>query len=398
MTDIGAAQPHDGTNVGVEDLLEIAEGPDPTVLDGISHYGPRPIAEILLAEVIDRAQFFTRPKEDVSIQFDLGFGHQRLGYALHFCGTSTNVVADWLHDPPLTIRQDLGELLRALFGPPGRQDATREMHVAEVETRPGRNDPLNRIRRSAVVAARQLVGAMTYPPPNLTDLAVRFGSDKWGRHWYTGNYERYFSPYRDGRIKILELGIGGYKAPDAGGRSLLMWKHYFRRGQVFGLDIIDKSAIAEGRIHTIKGDQADTAFLDKVGRDIGPLDIVIDDGSHINPHVIASFKALFRHIRPGGLYVIEDTQTSYWPGWDGTSTDLNSPETTMGYVKQLIDGLNHREVVRGAPYQPTYTDSTVTAVHVHHNMVVIEKGINTEQSAYAWVPRSIEQMALLDDQ
>jgi hypothetical protein len=92
-------------------------------------------------------------------------------------------------------------------------------------------------------------------------------------------------------------------------------------------------------------------------------------------------------MRPGGLYVIEDLQTSYWPGYNGGSTDLNDPGTTMGFVKTLLDGLHHQEQVRTCAHQPNEIELGVTAVHIYHNLVFIEKGVNTEQTSPAWVPR-----------
>ncbi|MFE3638938.1 class I SAM-dependent methyltransferase [Streptomyces sp. NPDC059168] len=125
----------------------------------------------------------------------------------------------------------------------------------------------------------------------------------------------------------------------------------------------------------------------------GPFDIVIDDGSHLNEHVLTSFEALFPHLRPGGLYVVEDTQTAYWTGWGGNDRDLNDPTTSMGFVKALVDGLNHQERIpaQDGPVSPaTRWERGIGAVHVHHNLVVVEKRVNTEQGAPAWVPRDVD--------
>ncbi|MFJ3235794.1 hypothetical protein [Streptomyces sp. NPDC086787] len=122
-------------------------------------------------------------------------------------------------------------------------------------------DPVTRRRAATVAALRQLLDALGQHRRSLTDLAVAFGSDKWGAHWYTPLYERYFEPYREQQVKVLEIGVGGYKAVDAGGESLRMWKHYFRRGMIYGLDIFDKSGLAEPRVQLLQGDQGDQEFL-----------------------------------------------------------------------------------------------------------------------------------------
>lgn len=213
---------------------------------------------------------------------------------------------------------------------------------------------------------------------SLAQLAEEFGSDKWGVHRYTPHYERHFAPFRDREIVLLELGIGGYARERQGGASLRMWKWFFPRAQVVGLDIEDKSFVDEARITSVLGSQTDGRLLRRICARFGAPTIVIDDGSHRPPHVIKSFQVLFPLLADGGLYVIEDTQTSYWPQWKG-SLDRDDPTTSMAMVKRLIDGLNFEEYL-DEDYEPTYTDLNVRAVHCYHNLVVIEKGDNREGS------------------
>ena len=63
---------------------------------------------------------------------------------------------------------------------------------------------------------------------DLINLATRYGTDKWGSHYYAQHYDAHFSKYRNKKIKILEIGVGGYKDPNKGGESLRMWKEYFK--------------------------------------------------------------------------------------------------------------------------------------------------------------------------
>ena len=117
-------------------------------------------------------------------------------------------------------------------------------------------------------------------------------------------------------LNILEIGIGGYDDPRSGGGSLRMWRTYFPNSR-FPIDIVDKSPHDERRITTFMGSQTDEEFLaDVIGR-IGKVDIIIDDGSHRNDHVLQSFRFLFPLLDNGGIYVVEDTQTSYWTEYGG---------------------------------------------------------------------------------
>ncbi|MBD0839608.1 class I SAM-dependent methyltransferase [Streptomyces sp. TRM68416] len=213
---------------------------------------------------------------------------------------------------------------------------------------------------------------------DLTALAVHFKTDKWGTHRYTRHYQRHLQHLKNERFNLLEIGIGGYGRTGQGGASLRMWKHFFPHAQIFGMDLHDKSFVDEDRITTFVGDQSDPASLNAVADKIGELDVVIDDGSHRSPHVLTTFATLFPRLKDGGIYAVEDTQSSYWPEWMG-SEDLDARHTTMGMLKRLTDGLNYEEFV-DEEYEPTYTDLNVVGVHFYHNLVIIEKGRNAEGS------------------
>ncbi|WP_334895513.1 hypothetical protein [Nostoc sp.] len=237
---------------------------------------------------------------------------------------------------------------------------------------------------------------------NLKKLAL-FYSTKWGdesgEHLYAQHYEKHFAHLRNKQLKILEIGIGGYDDPSEGGSSLKLWKTYFPNSMIYGIDIVDKKAFEEDRIKIFQGSQDDEHFLKNVIAETGELDIIIDDGSHINQHVIKSFKTLFPALKDGGIYIVEDTHTSYWPSlvgerWFnfgkgnvyleslanvGGSLDLNNPQTSINFFKRLIDGLNHEEFLFPG-YVPSYFDTHIVAMHFYHNLVILYKGNNIEGS------------------
>jgi hypothetical protein len=72
-----------------------------------------------------------------------------------------------------------------------------------------------------------------------------------------------------------------------------MWKKYFPRGSISGIDLYDKSPHASSRIMVFKGSQDDDVFPMDVVAQAGPFAIIIDDGSHLNQHVIKTFQTLF---------------------------------------------------------------------------------------------------------
>lgn len=214
---------------------------------------------------------------------------------------------------------------------------------------------------------------------NLNYLALLYKTDKWGKHFYTKHYFNHFKELRSKKINLLEIGVGGYDSPIQGAGSLRMWKHFFSKANIFAIDIFDKSLLEESRIKIFKGSQADAIFLDQVVEEIKELDIIIDDGSHYNNHVLVTFKHLFPKLNDGGIYVIEDTQTSYWPDYQGDTNNFNNLSTTMGFFKSLVDGLNHSEIP-SKTYCPDYFHKNITSIHFYHNLIFIYKGLNNEPS------------------
>lgn len=219
---------------------------------------------------------------------------------------------------------------------------------------------------------------------DLNRLARLYHTDKWGSHWYTQHYHRYFGPLKNKRLNVLEIGVGGYELLDEGGASLRMWKAYFRKSRIVGIDLYDKSRFSEHRIDIRQCDQTDSEVLLRLSSEYGGFDIIIDDGSHLNEHVIKTFCLLFPLLRQNGIYVVEDTQTAYWPSWGG---GISNPQTSVAFFKGLVDGLNHVEYPI-ANYEPDYFDQNVVEIAFFHNLILIRKGNNDEN---ANVPELIQR-------
>lgn len=215
---------------------------------------------------------------------------------------------------------------------------------------------------------------------DLNYLAVIYKTDKWGKHFYTPHYKFHFSKFRNKKINLLEIGIGGYENPIQGGGSLRMWERFFPKASVFGLDIFDKKQLSEGRIKIIQGSQIDKGLLEDLSSKVGGFDIIIDDGSHQNHHIIESFEILFPLLKMGGIYVVEDTQTSYWEEYGGDSQNLDNPKTAVSYFKSFVHGLNHSEIKDNK--RPVFPyENIISSIHFYHNLVFIYKGENPFKNA-----------------
>jgi hypothetical protein len=97
------------------------------------------------------------------------------------------------------------------------------------------------------------------------------------------------------------------------------------------------------------GDQSNPADLAQVEGN-GPFDIIVDDGGHSMLQQITSLRELMRHVKPGGVYILEDLLTTYF-WFDGPWHDeqLTGGITTMQYIYALIDALNWPPSVKTLP-------------------------------------------------
>ena len=174
---------------------------------------------------------------------------------------------------------------------------------------------------------------------NLQELHKKYDANKV--YSYMSRYEELFKDLKDREIRLLELGI--WK-----GDSLRMWRDYFSKGFIFGVDKDAKNMIEnESRIATIQLDQKDIEEIPLVEY----FDIIIDDCSHIGSLTKKSFRYLFdNNLKPGGIYVIEDWLTGYYPpdkNYEGTVyvEGVNHLSGMVGFVKELIDDLAIKKTI-----------------------------------------------------
>lgn len=145
---------------------------------------------------------------------------------------------------------------------------------------------------------------------------------------YLPIYERYFAKWRNEPIRFLEIGVNM-------GASIILWLEYFPNALITGVDIEPKTRPVHERYRFVQGDQMDKNFWRTLIEGQPQFDIIIDDGGHRNDQIETSYWCLWQHVKPGGLYCIEDLGAAYSP-------DCNRPGfgNTIEFIKLLCDRIN----------------------------------------------------------
>ena len=204
--------------------------------------------------------------------------------------------------------------------------------------------------------------------PSFTDVLISSESDKYFNHHYENYYTDWLEPYRTKTdMKMLEIGVDF-------GLSMELWKNYFPNAEkLIGLAYYDHPVIeyvdrdtnelvrkveemdlkevqrqhADSRAQVIPGDQNRVETMESVCHR-GPYDVIIDDGSHLPSHVVFSLFSLWNHcVKDGGVYIIEDLETSYWNDGNqvygyrlnGTGFGALPQHSVPSKLKQFVDVL-----------------------------------------------------------
>lgn len=191
---------------------------------------------------------------------------------------------------------------------------------------------------------------------------------KWTH--YLDIYEQYLAKFRGTEVRLLEIGVSQ-------GGSLSLWRKFLGpQAVIFGIDIDERCSRFDGSDGRVRiGSQADSAFLRSVVDEVGGLDVVIDDGSHIAEHQKASFEFLFPLLSPHGIYLCEDLHASYWPRFSGGYKRKN---TFIEIGKALVDDIHADFHTHGSRFENA--EREIKGVHFYNSIIVIEKQLQPRPS------------------
>lgn len=160
-------------------------------------------------------------------------------------------------------------------------------------------------------------------------------SDKKSIHRYDRTYKFFLSHLIGKSPHVLEVGIQG-------GDSIDLWHKYFVNANVVGCDIAPKPSGLDFEYNKL--DQSDRHQLQTFAATReNVFDFIIDDGSHCTTHQIQTILELWRCLKPGGVYIIEDIETSYWGNSDIYGYPFNAniaDQNVIGSSVDLISAIN----------------------------------------------------------
>ena len=118
---------------------------------------------------------------------------------------------------------------------------------------------------------------------------------------YAKFYEDLFKPLKDKPLKILEIGSF------YGNASVALF-FYFRNSQIYSADINPDMYIYRSK--RLKNFFTDTSSRSSIENDIikknVKFDLIIEDASHMLKDQILSLFILFKILKPGGYFIIEE--------------------------------------------------------------------------------------------
>ncbi len=191
---------------------------------------------------------------------------------------------------------------------------------------------------------------------------------KWMHYFEV--YQRELGHMQGKDISFLEIGV--YQ-----GGSIPMWAGYFGQGSRLAFVDIDPDCMrhAEPGTSIEIGDQADPSFLEKLAADHGPFDVIVDDGGHLMHQQITSFEYLWPHLNDRGRYIVEDTHTSYWPGYGG---GYREEASFIEYAKRLVDKMHSWYTDQDKIFPFDEIAKQMNGVRFYDSVVVVEKQLKKE--------------------
>ena len=213
----------------------------------------------------------------------------------------------------------------------------------------------------------------------LEKYGIEYATDKVTVHGYHRFYNKELQEYRKlENIGILEIGIQN-------NNSLNLWKTFFPNAFIYGVDInID---YADERCKIFKIDQSRLNEIQSIKPQLNyPIYFINDDGSHVPEHQLLCFDYLFSNIlEEGGVYIIEDIETSYWKrgkiyvydtnyGFQNQQSIIEKFKLLVDYVNFNFLSVNDKNLLdEKTSFVSNETKKSILSINFSQNCIIIKK-------------------------
>jgi hypothetical protein len=217
---------------------------------------------------------------------------------------------------------------------------------------------------------------------DLKHYGYLFKTDKITKHGYHRFYHKELAEYKHKTFGMIEIGVANFNSID-------MWKQYFPKSFIYGIDI--NVQYYDERIKVFRADQSNLASLQDIKSQIThPILFINDDGSHIPEHQLLSFDYLFSNVlKDGGTYIIEDIEVSYWKngklygyvaeyGFGHSSSIVEKFKLLVDYVNSyFLNEENKKLLDEKTSFVSKETKDKILSITFSPNCIIIKKkGIN----------------------
>ena len=203
-------------------------------------------------------------------------------------------------------------------------------------------------------------------------------TDKVTHHEYHKYYEPVLKPYYNLHGSIVEIGLGT-------GQSLPMWQNLFKHAHIYGVDKEYENS-GNDRYTIYKGDQSNVNDLNDLRKSLTDKNVffINDDGSHIPEHQLLTFNTLFPILKEGGIYIIEDIETSYWTKGEcynyKTRYGYKHPDSIVEIFKDASDIMNREFIVDKTNLSKKILHyDYIESVTFARNCIIIKKNYNANR-------------------
>ena len=205
----------------------------------------------------------------------------------------------------------------------------------------------------------------------LESIAIEEQTDKSELgHNYCNKYEFFLRKFKECPITLVELGV--FK-----GASVRMWRSFFSKAKVIGIDIDEKCKEYGGNgIDIYIKDLSKDDSVNFV-RGLQPT-IVIDDASHIWSHQLNALFKIYPSLPNGGVYIVEDVCTSFFPlasqyGDTEVSAYRILEVISRGVVSNSVFDTEAEDVRRYMPQIKEIISNTEVVVNMKDSVILIKR-------------------------